>query len=62
MMIMIKLKFINSSKNEREREEDIVETTVIEIIIFKLSELLINIKAKMSLILMKKMMNMIKQD
>jgi len=59
---MIKLKFINSSKNEREREEDIVETTVIEIIIFKLSELLINIKAKMSLILMKKMMNMIKQD
>jgi hypothetical protein len=57
---MMKFKFINSSRNERERKEDIVETTVTEVMIFELSELLINIKVKMSLILMKEIMKMIK--
>jgi hypothetical protein len=59
---MTKLKFIDSSRNEREKEEDTVETTVTEMIIFKSSELLINIKAKMSLILTKETMKMTKQN
>ena len=47
---MTKLKFINSSRNEKERNEDTVETTVIEVMIFEFKELLIN--AKMFLTLM----------
>jgi len=62
MMIITKFKFINSLRNERERKEDIVETTITEVMIFELSELLVNIKAKMSLILMKEIMKMMKQD
>jgi hypothetical protein len=60
----MKLKFINSSKDEREKEEeeDTVKMTVTEMIIFEFSELLVNIKAKMSLILTKEMMKMTKQD
>jgi len=50
MMIMTKLKFIDSSKNEKERNEDIVETTVTKVMIFELKKLLIN--AKMLLTLM----------
>jgi len=61
-MIITKFKFINSLRNERERKEDIVETTITEVMIFELSELLVNIKAKMSLILMKEIMKMMKQD
>jgi len=53
-MIITKLKFINSSKDERERNKDIVETTVIKVMIFELKELLIN--AKMLLTLMNEMM------
>jgi len=52
MMIMTKLKFIHSSRNEREKDKDIVETTVTEIMIFELKELLIN--AEMFLTLMNK--------
>ncbi len=53
-MIMIKLRFIDSSRNEKERNKDTVKTTVTEMIIFELKELLIN--AKMLLILMNEMM------
>jgi len=58
MMIMTKLKFIDSLRNERERDEDTVETTVIKMIIFELKELLVN--AKMLLTLMNEMMMKIK--
>jgi len=54
MMIMTKLKFIDSLKNERKRDEDTVETTVIKMMIFELKELLVN--AKMLLTLMNEMM------
>ena len=54
MMIIIKLKFIDSSKDERERDEDIVKTTVIKVMIFKFQELLVI--AKMLLTLMNEMM------
>ncbi len=54
MMIMMKLKFIDSSRNEKERNEETVETTVTEMMIFELKKLLIN--AKMLLTLMNKMM------
>jgi len=53
-MIMTKLKFIDSLKNERKRDEDTVETTVIKMKIFELKELLVN--AKMLLTLMNEMM------
>jgi len=51
---MTKLKFIDSSRNEKEKDEDTVETTVTKMIIFKFKELLIN--AKTFLTLMNKMM------
>jgi len=54
MMIMTKFKFIDSSRNEKEKDEDTVETTVTKMIIFKFKELLIN--AKTFLTLMNKMM------
>jgi len=54
MMIITKLKFTNLLRNEKERDEDIIETTVIKMMIFELKELLVN--AKMFLILMNKMM------
>jgi len=54
MMIMTKLKFIDSLRNKREKDEDTVETTVTEMIIFEFKELLVN--AKMLLTLMNKMM------
>ncbi len=59
-MIMTKFRFIDSLKNEREKDEDIVKTTVTKIIIFELKELLVN--AEMLLTLMNKMMMKIKQD
>jgi len=49
-MTMTKLKFINSSRNKRERDEDIVETTVTEVMIFESQELLINVKMFLTLI------------
>jgi len=62
MMTMTKLRFINSLRNEKEREEDIVETTITEMMIFELSKLLVNAKIKMNLSLMKMMMKIMKQD
>jgi len=59
---MTKLKFINSSKNERERERNIVEVTVTKLMIFELLKLLINAEVKMSLNLIKVMMKIAKQD
>jgi len=53
-MIMTKLKFIDSLKDERERDEDTVETTVTKMMIFELKELLVN--AETFLTLMNKMM------
>jgi hypothetical protein len=60
MMIMTKLRFIDSSRNERERNEDIVKTTVTEMMIFEFKKLLVN--AEMFLTLMNKMMMKMKQD
>ncbi len=59
-MIMTKLKFIDSSRDKRERDEDIVETTVTEVIIFELKELLVD--AETFLTLMNEMMINIKWD
>jgi len=53
-MTITKLKFINLLKNEKERDEDIVETTVTEMMIFELKKLLIN--AEMLLTLTNEMM------
>ncbi len=50
----MKFKFIDSSKDEKEKNKDIVETTVTEMIIFEFKELLVN--AKMFLTLMNKTM------
>jgi len=50
MIIMTKFKFIDSSRNKRERNKDIVETTVTKVLIFELKELLVD--AKMLLTLM----------
>jgi len=58
MMIMTKFKFINSSRNEREKDKDTVKTTVTKMMILELKKLLIN--AKMFLTLMNKMMMKIK--
>jgi len=57
---MTKLKFINSSKNKKEKDKDIVETTVTEVMIFEFKKLLVNVK--MLLTLMNKMMMKMKQD
>jgi len=51
-MIVIKLRFIDSSRNEKERDENTVETTVTEMIILELKELLVD--AEMLLTLMSK--------
>ncbi len=53
-MTMTKLKFIDSSKDKRERNEDTVKTTVTEMMIFELKELLID--AEMFLTLTNEMM------
>ncbi len=57
---MTKLKFIDSLKNEKERNEDIVEMTVTEMMIFELKELLVN--TKMFLTLMNETIMKMKQD
>jgi hypothetical protein len=59
-MTMMKFKFIDSSRNEKERDEDTVETTVTKMMIFELQELLII--AKMLLTLMNEIMMKMKQD
>jgi len=53
-MTMTKFRFIDSSRNEKERNEDTVKTTVTEVMVFELKELLIN--AEMLLTLMNEMM------
>jgi len=50
---MTKFRFIDSSRNKREKDEDIVETTVTEMMIFEFKELLVN--AEMLLTLMNEM-------
>ncbi len=55
---MTKFKFINSSRNEKERNKDTVKTTVIKMMIFELKELLVN--AKTFLTLMNEMMTKMK--
>ncbi len=59
-MIMTKLKFIDSLRNKREKDEDTVKTTVTKMMIFELKELLID--AKMLLTLMNEMMTKTKRD
>jgi len=49
-MTMTKFKFINSSRNKREKDQNTVETTVTKMMIFEFKKLLIN--AKMLLTLM----------
>jgi len=58
MMIMTKLKFIDSSRNEKEKDEDTVEMIVTKVMIFEFKKLLIN--AEMFLTLMNEMMMMMK--
>jgi hypothetical protein len=53
-MTMTKLRFIDSLRNEKERDENTVEMTVTEVMIFKLKELLVD--AEMLLTLMNEMM------
>jgi len=48
-MTMTKLRFIDSSRNERERDEDTVKMTVIEVMIFELKELLVNAEMLLTL-------------
>ncbi len=60
MMTMTKLRFIDSSRNEREKDEDTVKTTVTKMMIFELKKLLVD--AKMLLILMNEMIMKMKQD
>jgi len=59
-MTIIKLRFIDSSRNERERDKNIVKTTITKMMIFKLKELLID--AKMLLTLTNETMTKTKQD
>jgi len=60
MMPMMKFRFIDSSRNKKERNEDTVKTTVTEVMIFEFKELLVN--AKMLLTLMNEMMMKMKRD
>jgi len=46
---MTKLRFIDSLINERERDENTVETTVTEVIILELRELLVDAKTFLTL-------------
>jgi len=54
MMIMMKFKFIDSSRNKRERNKDTVKTTVTEMMIFEFKKLLVD--AEMLLTLTNEMM------
>jgi len=60
MMTMMKFKFIDSSRNEKKKDEDTVKTTVTEIMIFKLKELLVD--ADTFLTLTNETMMKMKQD
>jgi len=60
MITMMKLKFIDSSKDKKEKNKDIIKITVTEMMIFKLKELLVD--AKMLLTLMNETMTKTKRD
>jgi len=60
MIIITKLRFIDSSRNEKERNEDTIKTTVTEMMILELKKLLVD--AKMFLTLTNKTMTKIKRD
>jgi len=53
-MTMTKFKFIDLSRNEKEKDENIVKTTITEMMIFELKELLVD--AEMLLTLMNETM------
>ncbi len=57
---MMKLKFIDLLKDERKKDEDIVEMTVTKMMIFEFKELLVN--AKMFLTLMNETIMKMKWD
>ena len=59
-MIIIKLKFIDSLRNEREKDDNTVEITVTKMMIFELKKLLVN--AEMFLTLMNEMIMKTKRD
>jgi len=48
-MIMMKLRFIDSSRNEKEKDENTVKTTVTEMMIFEFKELLVNAEMLLNL-------------
>ncbi len=50
MMIMTKLKFIDSSRNKKEKDENTVEIIITEMMIFKFEKLLIDAKIFLTLI------------
>jgi len=58
MMIMTKLRFINLSRNKKERDEDTVKITVTKMMVFELKELLVD--AEMFLTLMNKIITKMK--
>jgi len=57
---MTKFKFIDSLKDEKERDKDTVEMTVTEMMIFELKKLLVD--AEMFLTLMNETMTKMKRD
>ncbi len=59
-MTMTKFKFIDSSRNKKEKDENIVKTTITEMMIFELKELLVD--AEMLLTLMNETMMKMKWD
>jgi len=48
-MTTTKFRFIDSLRNEKEKDEDTVKTTVTKMMIFELKELLINAKMLLTL-------------
>jgi len=48
-MTMMKLRFIDSSKDEKEKDEDTVKTTVTEMMIFEFKKLLVDAKILLTL-------------
>ncbi len=60
MMTMTKLRFIDSSRNEKEKNKNTVETTVTKMMIFEFQELLVN--AEIFLTLMNETMTKMKRD
>ena len=59
-MIIMKLKFIDSSRNKREKDENTIKTTVTEMMIFELKKLLVD--TEMFLTLTNEMMMKMKRD